>query len=352
MFGIKKAAAFALAALTLCACAGQTENAEIDAASMSIEEKVGQLFLVRCDNENIDAILEKNPAGLVLFGTDFENLTYDEVTSKIESYREKSKYPLIIAADEEGGTVVRVSSNPNLADDRFKAPREYFAEGGMETVIEKEREKAALLKSLDIDINLAPVADVSTNPNDFIYERALGEDTETTAEFVSRTVEAAHGEGIAVCLKHFPGYGNNVDTHMGIALDERTLSEFEASDFLPFEAGIAAGADAIMVAHNTMAAVDDTQPASISAAVHDILRDELGFTGMIITDDMSMGAMTDYGTSYIKAVLAGNSLIITSDFETAYNEVLSAVQSGELTEEDLDKALEPTLKFKSENLSN
>lgn len=344
--------------VALCSCAGAVNNnpdkenfnkAEEFINELTVEEKVGQLFYVRCNDNEIDEILQKNPGGLVMFGVDFENLTYDEAVNKISSYREKSKYPLFIAVDEEGGTVVRVSSNPNLSEERFKSPREYYSEGGIEAVINAEEKKSAVLADLGINMNLAPVADISDNPEDFIYSRSMSGDAGAVSDFVSRAVAAMHSNGVMSCLKHFPGYGNNVDTHNGIAVDERPLESFEAADFLPFKAGIAAQTDAVLVSHNIMTAVDDTQPASISPAVHNILRNDLGFGGIIITDDMSMGAMQDYGTPYVKAVLAGNNMIIVSDFETAYNEVLSAVWDGTISEEVLNSALKPAAEIKAYN---
>ncbi|MBR0366060.1 MAG: hypothetical protein IJH94_04590 [Clostridia bacterium] len=156
-----------------------------------------------------------------------------------------------------------------------------------------------------------------------------------------------HEHGIKSCLKHFPGYGGNLDTHTGIATDDRAVSQFYDNDFLPFKAGIDAGTDAVLVAHNIITDVDPSQPASISPAVHDILRTELGFGGIIMTDDMSMGAMAEYKEPYKKAVLAGNDMIIVSDPDTAYNEILNAVQSGEIPMDLIDAAVSRILAAKN-----
>lgn len=331
-------------------CTKTTNTAEPSPKTASLEEKVGQMFFVRCDDANIDTILSKNPAGLVMFAVDFKGLTKEEVQKKILSYQKKSKTPLIIAVDEEGGTVVRVSSNPNLSDEKYKSPQEYYLDGGMEKIKENTAEKSELLTSLGINMNLAPVSDVSTNNEDFIYDRSFGKDAVATAEYVSSVVSVMKKNGIASCLKHFPGYGNNADTHTGIAIDERGYTEFEEKDFLPFKAGIDAGADAVLVSHNIVNCMDRSVPASISPAVHDILRNTLGFNGIILTDDMSMDAMKDYGTPYVKAVNAGNDLIIVTDFDTAYNEVLNAVRSGEIEESTIDKAVNRVTEWKEKNL--
>lgn len=318
------------------------------APELSTEEKVAQLFMVRCDSENMDSILDKQPGGIVMFAVDFDGLNADEVRDKINGFKSACDIEPIISVDEEGGTVVRVSSNPSLAEHKYESPQYYYKKGGMDEVNANTAEKSKLLSSLGITMNLAPVVDVSTNPDDFIYDRSLGENAQTTADFAAQTVKTMSENGILSCLKHFPGYGGNVDTHTGIAVDERPLESFRENDFLPFESGIQAGADAVLVSHNIMTAVDPSVPSSISAPVHDILREELGFDGLVITDDMSMAAMAEYEEPYKKAVLAGNDMMIVTDFETAYNEVLNAVNNGEISQDILDTAVERILDIKSQ----
>ncbi len=330
-------------------------------AGMSIEEKIGQLFLVRCDNENIQSIMDKNPAGLVMFGVDFENLTSGEVKDKISGYQKMSKKPLIIAVDEEGGTVTRVSSNPNLAPEKYKSPLEIYNEGGLDALSANAAEKSKLLLGLGINMNLAPVADIPMSETDFIYDRSLGTDPIIAMDGVAAIVTEMENAGIGSCLKHFPGYGNNVDTHTGIAVDERPIEQFfdqqrdengneYGGDFFPFQAGIEAGADAVLVSHNIVKCMDADLPASLSPAVHEVLRNDLEFDGIIMTDDLAMEAVAEYGEPYVKAVKAGNNLLLVSDFETAYNEVLSAVKDGRISEEEIDKLITPTLEWKKDNL--
>ena len=150
-------------------------------------------------------------------------------------------------------------------------------------------------------------------------------------------------------LKHFPGYGNNVDTHTGIALDERPYETFQTSDFLPFTAGIQAGADAVLVSHNIAAAMDETLPASLSPAVHQVLREELGFDGVILTDDLAMDAVAQYaqdGSVAVLAVQAGNDMIVTTDFETQIPQVVAAVEDGVISEERIDQSVARVLAWK------
>lgn len=315
---------------------------------MTIEEKVGQILFVRCpENEYVDDLMTKKPGGILMFGRDFEGLTKDEVISKIESLQKKSDIPLIIGADEEGGTVVRVSSNPNLAPEKYKSPQDIYNEGGMEAVVANAKEKSQLLLSLGVNMNLAPVADVSENPDTYIYDRSFGKGYEETADFISKTVTAMNEEGIWSVLKHFPGYGEVTgDSHEGTVYNEKSAEEIRNTDLVPFKAGIDAGASCVLVSHNTVNSLDSENPASLSPAIHDILRNELGFDGVIMTDDIAMGAVSDMDNVYTKAVLAGNDLLITTDYETGYNQILEAVKNGEISEEILDDAVYHVLKMK------
>ena len=316
--------------------------------NMTLEEKVGQLLFVRCpDPQNVDELMEKNPAGILMFQRDFDGLTRDEVIDKINALQSQSAIPLIIGVDEEGGTVVRVSANPNLVPEKYKSPQDIFKEGGMEAVEKNAAEKSELLLSLGINMNLAPVADVSTDPDTFIYKRSFGQGYEETADFIARTVTVMENVGLHSVLKHFPGYGEVAgDTHEGSVYNEKSADDIRATDLVPFKAGIDAGASCVLVSHNTVTGLDSENPASLSPAVHDILRGELGFNGVIMTDDIAMGAVADVEDVYIKAVNAGNDLLITTDYETAYNEILSAVKSGEISIETINNAVERILKLK------
>lgn len=315
---------------------------------MTVEEKVGQILFVRCvDDEQLDDLMSIKPGGILMFGRDFEGLTRDEVVSKIENYQKKSEIPLIIGVDEEGGSVVRVSSNPNLAPQKFKSPQEIYSLGGMDAIVEDAKEKSGLLIGLGINMNLAPVADTSVNPSDYIYSRSLGEDAYLTSEFVSKTVSAMNDVGIMSVLKHFPGYGGvGGDSHQGTVYDNKTAESILANDLLPFKSGIEAGASSVLVAHNTVNALDSENPASLSPIVHNILRNECGFDGVVMTDDIAMGAVSDMEDVYIKAVNAGNDLLITTDYKTGYEQILEAVKNGEINSEVLDNAVERVLKMK------
>lgn len=333
---------------------GSTENQdqiiEELLSTMTVEEKVGQMFFVRCpDTGAVEAVSQYKLGGYILFGRDFKDKTAEQVRNDISSYQSASGVPLLIGTDEEGGTVVRASSNPNLFSHRGLSPQALFAEGGMDSIIQDARQKSVTLLGLGVNVNLAPVADVSTDPNDFIYDRSFGQDAQATAEYVSNVVKTMDAEGIGSVLKHFPGYGNNVDTHTGVAIDERPYETFQTSDYLPFTAGIQAGADAVLVSHNVMSCVDNQLPASLSPAVHNELRSTLGFQGVIMTDDLAMDAVAAYAgdqSPAVMAVKAGNDMIITTDFQPQISEVVQAVKSGEIDEAQIDQSVTRVLQWK------
>ncbi len=316
--------------------------------TMTVEEKVGQLLFVRCpEDEYIGALMEKKPGGILLFGRDFEGLTRDEVINKINALQSESTVPLFIGADEEGGTVVRVSSNPNLAPEKYESPQDIYNKGGMEAVEENAAEKSRLLLSLGVNMNLAPVADVSEDPDTYIYKRSFGQGYSQTADFISRVVSVMKNEGIYSVLKHFPGYGEVTgDSHEGSVYNEKSADAIRAEDLVPFKAGIDAGASCVLVSHNIVTGFDAENPASLSPAVHDILRNELGFNGVIMTDDIAMGAVADLDNVYVRAVNAGNDLLITTDYETGYSQILTAVENGDISMETLNAAVGHILTLK------
>ena len=319
-------------------------------ANMSLEEKVGQMFLAAVPDENaVETAKQYHLGGYILFGKDVENKTKDELTSYITSIQNEQKIKMLVAADEEGGTVVRVSSNPNLAPSPFLSPKEYFKNGGMDAVIKAESDKADLLLSLGINTNLAPVCDITKNPDSFMYDRSFADNKNDVCEFVTKTVETYKDKKIGSVLKHFPGYGDNADTHTGEAVDSRSYSELAANDFAPFEAGIKAGADAIMVSHNKIGAIDPNFPASLSNKVHTVIKDDLDFKGVIMTDDLSMDAISQNDFKENPAVLAvkaENDMICCTDFADGYNAVIQAINNQEIPIEQIDLSVTKILKWK------
>ena len=309
-----------------------------DIKKMTLDEKISQLLLVIHPSTNdIDILKQYQFGGFVFFRSDFANKNKEEVQTMINNLQNEAKIPLLTAVDEEGGTVIRISSNPALASEEFKSPRTLYAEGGLDLIKEDTIKKSSLLKELGLNVNLAPVVDISTNPSDYMYERSLGEDTNTTSEFAKIVIEASKNSGVSYTLKHFPGYGNNNDTHVSSNVDSRSWLDIKTKDLPPFKAGIESGAESVLVSHNIVNSIDSTNPASLSTDIHNILRNELNFTGIIITDDISMGAVSNIDDTASKAILAGNELIITTDYEESFNSIKNAVNNGSINEELIDK---------------
>ena len=319
-------------------------------SDMSLEQRVGQLFLARCNADTAAAdIRQYHLGGLVLFGSDFENQTPNSMRQTIAAYQNSAEKPLLMAVDEEGGDVTRISQFPAFRDRRFSSLRKRYDQGGLEGVLAEEEEKCRLLSDLGINVNLGPVCDITTEPEAFMYSRSLGQDAQKTAEVTASTVNLMNAFSIGSVLKHFPGYGNNVDTHTGIAVDTRALSELEERDLVPFTAGIQAGCGAVMVGHIIVEALDRELPASLSPAVHRYLREELGFSGVIMTDDLVMQAITDQygaGEAAVMAVLAGNDLLCSTEYAVQYQAVLQAVLDGRIDIDVLNSALRNVLEWK------
>lgn len=320
-------------------------------SGMTLEEKVAQMFLAcfYSGTPSPDEVRECTPGGILLFGASFSDSTPAEVRKSISAVNSASSTPPFIAVDEEGGTVVRVSSSKKFRSTPFQSPRELYAKGGLDLIVSDAHEKNSLLSDLGINLNLAPVCDISTDKKDFMYDRSLGQDARTTSDFAETVVKACAEDGMGCTLKHFPGYGDSADTHKGIAVDRRSMEQLKSSDLLPFQAGIDAGAPSVLVSHNIVRAIDADAPASLSPAIHRMLREDMGFCGVIITDDLSMDAIDEFFPetgSAVSAVLAGNDMLCTGSFRRQYDAVLKAVRDGDITEERIDQSARRIISWK------
>ena len=308
------------------------------------------MFFVRLRKASgLSDIKDYHLGGYVLFGDDFKDETKASIKKLLNSYQKASSIPMFIGVDEEGGTVNRVSRYPAFKSTPFQSPMDLYKKGGFDGIQADTKEKADLLLGLGINVNLAPVCDVSTNSNDFIYKRSFGKDEKATSRYVRTVVSEMSKNKLGSVLKHFPGYGSNPDTHTGVATDTRKYEQFVKNDFLPFQAGIKAGADSILVSHNIVTSMDKDHPASLSPAVHDILRDTLGFKGVIMTDDLSMEAIKNYSSNEDSAVLAikaGNDLLVATDFDTQIPAVIAALKKGTIKEEQIDGSVTRILLWK------
>ena len=330
----------------------EAETQIFDLSSLTLEEKVAQMIMVSCHQSvDIDAASKFGVGGICLYAYSFDGKTKDQVIEMINGYQSSAKVPMLVSVDEEGGTVVRVSSNPNLRATPFLSPSEIFAQGGMQAITEDTNEKADLLLSLGINVNLAPVCDVPLDSSNYIYDRCLSLDHDEVSEYSSTVVTAMKQKKIGSCLKHFPGYGGSVDTHQSMSYDNREFSDFVNGDFKPFEAGIKAGADCVLVSHNIVGCMDKDMPASLSKTIHNVLRNDLKFQGVVITDDLVMEGIaqfTDGDSAAVAAVKAGNDMIICNDFSGAVDAIVKAVNNGEIQQSQIDESVLRIMKWKSD----
>lgn len=324
-----------------------TKKAKEIVNKMSLEEIVGGLYMVHHTSKSLEDIEKYHLGGLVLFGEAFKNKTKDEVINMINNLQKKAFIPLLLGVDEEGGTVVRISSNKNLRSSAFLSPRTLYKEGGFALIKEDNIEKNNLLKSLGININLAPVLDISNNKNDYIYSRSIGLSPKLTGDFAITIIESSKESGIVNVLKHYPGYSKNKDTHKSSSIDTRTISEVE-EDLIPFKMAIDNGAEAIMISHNTVTVLDDKNPASISINNHNYLRNTLNFKGMIITDALNMGATADIESMGIKSILAGNNILVTKNYARDIKEIFDNVYNGNLSNKYLECLVIKIIEWKIE----
>lgn len=342
----------------------ETETEEVDwldemvnacIAEMPLEDKVAGLFVitpeeltgvrtaVKAGDGTKEALGKYAVGGLIYFSKNIQSEA--QLTEMLANTVLFSKYPLFLAVDEEGGKVSRVADS-NITVDKVGTMAEIGAGGDAQSAYEAGATIGAYLKRLGFNLDFAPVADVLTNPdNQTIGDRSFGTDGELVAQMVPSFVTGLEEEKVSSCLKHFPGLGDTTeDTHDGMAVTERTLEEFQAVEFPVFKAGIDAGADFVMVSHVSVPSLTgDNTPASLSGAVIGILRNDLGFNGIVITDALNMTAITDYYTAdeaAIKAIQSGaDMLLMPENFETAYEGLLQAVQNGTISEERINESL-------------
>lgn len=331
-------------------------------STMPLEDKVAGLFIVtpealtgvstaiQAGDGTQKALEEYKVGGLIYF--DKNIVDKEQLTTMLSNTVSMSSYPIFLAVDEEGGSVSRVagSSIEVIQVDDMAA---IGAGGDTAQAYETGLTIGGYLKELGFNVNFAPVADVAGAGESAMGDRVFGSDPAAVGDMVANVVEGIEGTGVSSCLKHFPGIGSaQEDTHDGRVETTKTLEEMRNSDFIPFKAGIEAGADFVMVSHIVAPAVDENaEPSTLSKTIMtDVLRNELGFQGIIITDALNMSAITDYYTSEdaaVKAIEAGaDMLLMPDDFQAAYDAVLAAVQDGTISEERIDESLERIYRVK------
>ena len=321
-------------------------------ASMSTRELLTQMFIATYDGSWATAgyAAEYDFGGYITFAEDYENDTPQSFREGIDRVTASSKIPPLYAVDEEGGTVTRASKYAGYRRYPFLSPREVYESGGLELIRSDAAEKAELLKTLGLNYNLAPVADISVNTWDYMYNRSPGQDAETTASIVETIVSVFNARGVASAVKHFPGYGAVSDTHTAMAWDGRTAEELESFDLIPFRRAMEAGVPSVMVSH-IITALDPERPASVSAKVVDYIRSNMGYDGVLITDDMRMNGILDFcttGNGSLEAIAAGYDLICCTNWPEQFPVVWAAVENGTLTRERLEISAARILRMKQD----
>lgn len=314
-------------------------------AGMTLEEKVWQLFFVAPEALEGGSTAEQPVGGIVYFTDDFKDR--QQTIDMITAAQAGSEIPLFIGVDEEGGRVARAGSVPELGTTLLPPMQEIGETGNTNEAYNAGVTLGTDLSELGFNVDFAPVADVLINKhNTEIGDRAFGKEPELVADMTASLVKGMESTGVSSVLKHFPGHGSvKTNSHNGYAESTRTYEELKECEFIPFEAGIDAGSDFVMVSHMTLtAATDEKVPSSVSAeVVSGFLRSDLKFEGVIITDAFNMGAITDEYTSgqaAVKTLNAGVDMILMpEDLDEAYNAILTAVQNGTIAEERINKSV-------------
>lgn len=318
--------------------------------NMTLEEKLAQMMILTNKSDMSKEKLKMyQPGGIIFFSADFDGKTVKQVKKRVKKLQACVQISMFVGVDEEGGEVSRVTSLKEKDVPVFSSARNLYKKENKDAVKEETMVKIKLLKSMGINLNFNPVADVVSDTNAYMYERSASGDASKVAGYVESVVEVMNENDMGSCLKHFPGYGNNVNTHLTYAKDGRKLSVYKKKDFLPFEAGIHKGADMVMVSHVVMKKVDKKNPASLSKKVHSILREDLGFQGVVIADDLNMKAILNQmtlETATQKAFVAGNDMIFSADFNASMRGAKRAVENGKLSEEQINESVARILRMK------
>ena len=321
---------------------------------MTLDEKLGQLYFAHSTG-NFDQMKQDvkkyHLGGITLFAPDFTNRTHAKFLNEIRAYQSNSKFGLLIATDQEGGTVTRIDSNSQISKRHFPSPAEIYQQSGLTGIRKEDSTVAKILKQNGINMNFAPVADVALNKDSFIYKRTLEQDYQTTAKYIPIAVKAIQQEHVASCLKHFPGYGDAADTHTGFVQINKPLLKYQTNDLLPFKTGIHAGVDSIMVSHIIIKSIDATKPASLSPAVHHLLRYNLNYHNIIITDDLQLGAITHYANKYntvpdVLALEAGKDMLLGGNYQKNILIIKKAIQNNKISIRQINQSVKRILRLK------
>ena len=338
------------------------EVVEAVISEMTLEEKVAGLFIVTPESitgvntavqagEGTKSALEKYPVGgLIYFKKNIQS--EEQIKEMVEKSVSYCKYPMFIAVDEEGGEVARLAEGLKLQN--VGKMSEIGNTGDTNKAYEAMKTVGSYMTSYGFNLNFAPMADVLTNEDNVsIGDRSFGSDANMVAGMVTAAMNGLEENGVTACVKHFPGLGDAAeDTHNGLVVIDKSLDELKQAELLPFISAIENGANMIMVGHVSLPQIiGDNTPATMSKEViSELLRSELGFNGVVITDAMNMGAITEYygaDEAAIRAFRAGADMVLMPEnFETAYKGVIEAVKEGTISEERINNSLKRVFRIK------
>lgn len=329
---------------------------------MPLEDKVAGLFIVTPESiTNVSAAVMAGEGtqkalsqyavgGLIYFEKNI--LSEDQFREMISNTQLYTRYPLFLAVDEEGGRVSRLS-NQGIGTKVDAAA--VIGQNGADRAYQTGVTMGSNLSGIGLNLNLAPVADIRIGENSYMGDRTYGTDPQAVGPVVAGVVQGIQSQGVSACLKHFPGMGSTVqDPHNEIAGTDRTEAQFRAEEFPVFQTGIDSGVKMVMISNISAPALSgDDLPCVFSEAVIGILRNEMGFEGVVISDAMNMSAVSDYYDSTeaaIMAIKAGCDMILMpEDFAEAYNGVLEAVRNGTISEERINDSLRRIYRIKYAN---
>lgn len=345
------------------------ENIQKYMDQMTVEEKTAQLFIIPPEDlmKGVDAVtaagettqkaISQLPAGGFIY-MDKNLKSREQVKEMLENVQtysmERSNLPMFLCVDEEGGTVARIGGSGKFDVPQIEDMSEIGARGDVDEAYETGRTIGTYLKDMGFNVDFAPVADVLSNPdNQVVKKRAFGSDPALVTSMAAAVAKGMEEQGICPVYKHFPGHGGtSADTHEGYAYVDKTLEELEEQDLVPFQKVIGEEARVIMVAHISLPNVTGNDvPASMSPEIiTDLLRTQMQYDGLVVTDALNMGAVTSqYSSSEaaVQTILAGSDLVLLPEnFKEAYQGVLNAVEDGTISQERLDESLKRILKMK------
>lgn len=351
----------------------QTDPVEEQAAQlvsqMTLEDKIAQMFVitpnaltgyasgVTAAGDTTKEAYQSRPVGGIVYMAD--NLTDPEQTTTMlsnmqEIARERTGLPVFLCVDEEGGSVARIAGNDAFGVTDVGNMSDIGASGDVQNAYNAGSTIGSYLAALGFNVDFAPVADVLTNPdNQVIGQRSFGSDAQTVAGMVTSELQGLSAAGVYGMVKHFPGHGGTSgDSHDGAVSTDKTLEELMAEELVPFQSAIDGGVNFVMVGHISAPNVTgDNAPATLSKVlITDVLRGQMGYNGIVITDAMNMEAITGFYNSDKAAVLAvtagADMILMPADYNTAYTGILNAVNDGTITEERINESVTRIVKAK------